>query len=73
MRVREKKKLQHPERCPFCDQDELSIDHLLVGCVFAREFWCRFLGRSTFKELLARGREGYGMVEKGERAGARHS
>jgi hypothetical protein len=31
--------LPHPEYCPLCDQDEETIDHLLVHCVFAREFW----------------------------------
>ena len=31
--------LPHPEYCPLCDQEEETIDHLLVHCVFAREFW----------------------------------
>jgi hypothetical protein len=31
--------LPHPEYCPLCDQEEETIDHLLVNCVFAREFW----------------------------------
>ena len=31
--------LTHPERCPLCDQAVETIDHLLVLCVFAREFW----------------------------------
>jgi hypothetical protein len=31
--------LPHPECCPLCDQEEETIDHLLVNCVFAREFW----------------------------------
>jgi hypothetical protein len=44
-RSAEKRGLPHPERCLFCDQDEESIDHLLVSCVFAREFWCRLLGQ----------------------------
>lgn len=29
--------LDHQEACPFCDQEEESINHLLIGCVFARE------------------------------------
>ena len=27
--------LPHPEFCPLCDQEEETIDHLLVHCVFA--------------------------------------
>jgi hypothetical protein len=30
--------LPHPERCPLCDQADESIDHLLVTCVFTRQF-----------------------------------
>ena len=37
--------LPHPERCPLCDQATETIDHLLVQCVFAREFWFRFFSR----------------------------
>ena len=28
----------HPEMCPHCDQAEESINHLLLSCVFARNF-----------------------------------
>jgi hypothetical protein len=31
--------LPHPECCPLCDQADESIDHLLVTCVFSRQFW----------------------------------
>jgi hypothetical protein len=31
--------LPHPESCPLCDQEDETIDHLLVHCVFARKFW----------------------------------
>ena len=34
-----KRNLPHPEACPFCDQEEETINHLLMGCVFAREVW----------------------------------
>jgi len=34
-----KRNLPHPEACPFCDQEEETINHLLVGCVFARQVW----------------------------------
>ena len=31
--------MQHPPRCPLCDQVEETIEHLLIGCVVAREVW----------------------------------
>jgi hypothetical protein len=34
-----KRGLNHPDRCPLCDQESETIDHLLVCCVFTREFW----------------------------------
>jgi hypothetical protein len=37
--------LSHPECCPMCDQAPKMINHLLVGCTFAREFWYHFLSQ----------------------------
>jgi hypothetical protein len=37
--------LPHPARCPLCDQDEESIQHLLVSCVLARQVWTEILQR----------------------------
>jgi hypothetical protein len=34
-----------PERCPHCDQAEESINHLLLSCVFARNFLFRVFQR----------------------------
>jgi hypothetical protein len=34
--------LPHPDRCLLCDQEE-NIHHLLIGCVFARQFWFELL------------------------------
>jgi hypothetical protein len=31
--------LPHPDKCPFCDQEDESIDHLLISCVFSRQVW----------------------------------
>ena len=31
--------LPHPDRCLLCDQEEENIQHLHIGCVFARQFW----------------------------------
>uniref|UniRef100_A0A0A9G816 Reverse transcriptase zinc-binding domain-containing protein n=1 Tax=Arundo donax TaxID=35708 RepID=A0A0A9G816_ARUDO len=35
--------LDHPERCPLCDQMDEDVQHLLTTCVFARQFWPRIL------------------------------
>jgi hypothetical protein len=40
-----KRGLSHPDKCPLCDQDQESIDHILVGCVCARNFWFQLLGQ----------------------------
>uniref|UniRef100_A0ACD5T6K0 Uncharacterized protein n=1 Tax=Avena sativa TaxID=4498 RepID=A0ACD5T6K0_AVESA len=37
-------RLQHLAACPFYDQCGESIDHLLMGCVLAREVWRACLG-----------------------------
>ncbi|WVZ79231.1 hypothetical protein U9M48_026835 [Paspalum notatum var. saurae] len=31
--------LEHPERCPLCDQEDETVQHLLTSCVFARSVW----------------------------------
>lgn len=46
-----KRGLSHPDRCPLCDQEPDTIDHLLVGCVFARTFWFRLLGQVNLQGL----------------------
>jgi hypothetical protein len=38
-----KRGLPHPDCCPLCDQEEENIQHLLVSCVFARDFWFHLL------------------------------
>jgi hypothetical protein len=35
--------LDHPEQCPICDQEMETIDHFLVNCVFARNYWFKLL------------------------------
>jgi hypothetical protein len=35
--------LPHPDKCPMCDQEDETIDHLLVACMFARQFWYHML------------------------------
>jgi hypothetical protein len=36
--------MTHPDRCPLCDQEEETIDQILISCVFSRQFWFSFLG-----------------------------
>jgi hypothetical protein len=43
--------LDHLEKCPLCDQDEEIIDHLLVSCVFAKQFWFEFLRQANLQGL----------------------
>jgi hypothetical protein len=33
-----KRGLAHPDHCPLCDQEE-TINHLLLSCVFSRQVW----------------------------------
>ena len=46
-----KRGLNHPDKCPLCDQDEETINHLLVACVFARTFWYRLLRKLGLHSL----------------------
>ena len=39
------------ECCPLCDQDDETINHLLVGCIFAREFWFLLLRQVGLQAL----------------------
>ena len=43
--------LPHPARCLLCDQEEENIQHLLVGCVFTRQFWFSLLRRFGLSTL----------------------
>jgi hypothetical protein len=43
--------LPHPPKCLLCDQEQESIQHLLVGCVFARQFWFSLLQRIGLSSL----------------------
>uniref|UniRef100_A0A8R7PRW5 Reverse transcriptase zinc-binding domain-containing protein n=1 Tax=Triticum urartu TaxID=4572 RepID=A0A8R7PRW5_TRIUA len=33
--------LPHQDACPFCDQHEETISHMLIECVLAREVWAK--------------------------------
>jgi hypothetical protein len=34
-----KRGLPHPQYCPLWDQEEETINHLLVACIFSRQAW----------------------------------
>jgi hypothetical protein len=44
--------MDHPKRCPLCDQHEETINHLLVACVFVRQVWTRLLVAVGLRELV---------------------
>ncbi|KAF8669884.1 hypothetical protein HU200_051063 [Digitaria exilis] len=39
------------KRCPLCDQEDETINHLLAGCVFARQFWHGILSLFGLQEI----------------------
>jgi hypothetical protein len=43
--------LEHPVRCPLCDQQEKTIQHILVACVFARDTWWQTLHKVGLHRL----------------------
>ena len=45
--------LDHPERCPLCDQEEENIQHLLTSCVFTRSVWFSVLSLVRLQHLSA--------------------
>jgi hypothetical protein len=46
-----RRNLPHPESCPLCDQVDETINHLLVGCVFARQVWSLILQQLGLLQL----------------------
>jgi hypothetical protein len=46
-----KRGLNHPDKCLLCDQEEETIDHLLVQCSFSREFWYLLLRKFGLHSL----------------------
>jgi hypothetical protein len=43
--------LPHPEHCPLYDQEDETLDHLLVSCVFTRQFWYMILRQVVLHSL----------------------
>ena len=46
-----KRGLNHPEKCPLCDQEDETIAHLLVTCSFSSEFWYLLLWKFGLHSL----------------------
>lgn len=40
-----KRNLSRPSCCPLCEQEDETINHILVNCVFSRQFWFFLLQR----------------------------
>jgi hypothetical protein len=47
--------LEHLERCPLCDQEDETVQHLLASCVFAREVWAHILSKVGLQHLSSSG------------------
>jgi hypothetical protein len=43
--------LDHPDKCPLCDQEDETVRHILVSCVFAREVWVQILSLVGLQHL----------------------
>jgi hypothetical protein len=54
--------MDHPERCPLRDQQDETVQHILVACVFARDVWFRTLSRLGLQHLTPRSDIAAGMV-----------
>jgi hypothetical protein len=37
--------------CPLCDQEQETIEHLLISCIFARQFWLSLLSPFDLSHL----------------------
>jgi hypothetical protein len=44
--------LPQPAACPLCDQEQETLQHLLLGCVVAREVWAWALTRWNILEWM---------------------
>jgi hypothetical protein len=47
-----KRGLSHPDKCPLCDQEDETIQHLLTTCVVARQVWFRLLHPLELTDLV---------------------
>ncbi|WVZ76358.1 hypothetical protein U9M48_024338 [Paspalum notatum var. saurae] len=47
-----KRGLPHPNVCPLCDQEQETVQHLLVSCVFTRQVWTLILNALGLPDLV---------------------
>jgi hypothetical protein len=47
-----KRGLPHPDKCPLCDQEDETIQHLLTTCVVARQVWFILLHPLELTDLV---------------------
>jgi len=52
-----KRGLPHPDRCPLCDQEGETVQHLLVSCVVARQVWFNLLQPLNLGDYIPRQQE----------------
>jgi hypothetical protein len=45
--------MDHPEKCHLCDQEQETLDHLLIGCVFVQEFWFKLLSHVNLQSMAS--------------------
>ena len=47
----QKRGVPHPKQCHLCNQEDETFQHILMTCVFARQFWCAILQPLTLESL----------------------
>lgn len=47
-----KRGLPHPDKCPLCDQEDETIQHLLTSCVVARQFWFKLFSLLNLADCI---------------------
>ena len=47
-----KRGLPHLDKCPLCDQEDETIQHLLTTCMVARQVWSRLLQPLELTDLV---------------------
>jgi hypothetical protein len=43
--------MDHPNHCLLCEQEEETVNHLLISCAFARQVWFDLPGTIGLQEL----------------------
>jgi hypothetical protein len=43
--------MDHPVQCPLCDQEDETVHHLLISCVFSRKVWFRIFSLVNLRQF----------------------